>query len=841
MFAESAKYQALLKLATTPNLGAEAAPAPRITLDISGAYISDNYFHPGYSSKKGRNFGFRLILPIFGTNCRQRPTIGTLLNFISAMRHRLSLILLALCTLLLTNCRTGEKRIVVIHSYESEYPLYTKYDKLIETGFRREGIKASFATFYLDCERHGEKAEIARVSHFLDSVAGWRPDIILLNDDQATYSALKSGHPLMRETPAVFTGVNYPNEELLRAYPNVTGFEDRIDFVRNLRFIAELTGMQAVHTILDYTFLDQKVRNDISDQLKGTDIVDNLDNHLDKAGVTGQTQAGHIVLNAYSIRKPMKNWLSAKDSLVNADGFFWTFGGYNKSSYLQTKFDFGSRTFAEFSGKYRFTVINEMFDCKYNLLGGYLTPLSVQADDLVKAAARILRGASPVDIPVTASRKEYILDWEALQLENITLKTLPADMKIINRPYRVQYPVLWAAAVWGGIGILLAVFLTLIYLYRREARKKRQIGKALADERMFLALAIKGSKTYPWRIGHDGLIFEREFQQAQQLPSATISLERFSEYIHPDYRCVCDRLTQWASSIGERRIELLCDFNGKGYRWWELRYSVVEDVQGRKNITGLLLDIEEYKAREQELIEARELAEQAELKQSFLANMSHEIRTPLNAIVGFSNILASDVALTEDERQQYVDLINSNNELLLKLIGDILDISRIESGYMSFEYASYELRPLLDEVFQTHRMLIPGQLQFRENCDDVPVRIYTDKGRLTQVLTNFISNACKFTREGHIELGYRYLAESREVEIYVEDTGIGIPRGEQKIIFNRFYKKDEFMQGTGLGLSICRVIIEKLHGRIGLVSESGKGSRFSIFLNCEPGNNEAGK
>lgn len=360
------------------------------------------------------------------------------------------------------------------------------------------------------------------------------------------------------------------------------------------------------------------------------------------------------------------------------------------------------------------------------------------------------------------------------------------------------------------------------------------MGRALADERKLLALAVKGSKTYAWRIEKDVLVFEKAFQEAQHLPSPRLELQEFSCFIHPGYRQVCQLLLQETSEIGENRIELRCDFNGKGYRWWELRYSIIEDIPEEKNIAGLLLDIEEYKAREQELIEARELAEQAELKQSFLANMSHEIRTPLNAIVGFSNILASaDEPLDKEDQKQYVDLINSNSELLLKLINDILEISRIESGYMSFEFARHPLRPLLEEVYQTHKLLISNQIRFILDMDEIPVQLYIDKNRLIQVLTNFISNARKFTREGHIKIGYHYLDDKKQVEIFVEDTGIGIPKIEQKMIFNRFYKQNEFVQGTGLGLSICRVIIEKLNGEITLQSEPGKGSRFSVILACE--------
>ena len=149
---------------------------------------------------------------------------------------------------------------------------------------------------------------------------------------------------------------------------------------------------------------------------------------------------------------------------------------------------------------------------------------------------------------------------------------------------------------------------------------------------------------------------------------------------------------------------------------------------------------------------------------------------------------------------------------------------------MSFEFAPCGVAELVDEVYLTHQMLIPEQLEFIKEKDTVSVKINVDKGRLIQVLTNFLNNASKFTPSGYIKLGYRYLPDTSEVAVYVEDTGCGIPYAEQKMIFSRFYKQDEFSQGTGLGLSICQVIMEKLQGRIELWSEQGKGSRFTVIL-----------
>ena len=245
------------------------------------------------------------------------------------------------------------------------------------------------------------------------------------------------------------------------------------------------------------------------------------------------------------------------------------------------------------------------------------------------------------------------------------------------------------------------------------------------------------------------------------------------------------------------------------------------------------MNIQRIKDTENSLIAARQKAEESDRKKLvFLANMSHEIRTPLNSIVGFSNILASDEELSPEDKQEYIDTINKNSDLLLKLVNDILELSRIESGYMSFCYKKCIVKELLNDVYMTHQVLIAPRLDFQKEEEDICLEIDVDRDRLIQVLTNFLNNATKFTESGFIKIGYYYMEEEEAVHIYVEDTGRGIPREEQQMIFSRFYKQNEFSQGAGLGLSICKVIVEKLGGKITLQSEAGKGSRFTVIIPC---------
>lgn len=210
--------------------------------------------------------------------------------------------------------------------------------------------------------------------------------------------------------------------------------------------------------------------------------------------------------------------------------------------------------------------------------------------------------------------------------------------------------------------------------------------------------------------------------------------------------------------------------------------------------------------------------------------MSHEIRTPLNAIVGFSNLLQEEEDITAEEKELFKDTINKNCNLLLKLINDILELSRIESGRMTFSFETCRLNELIDEVYQTHHLLIPPHIQFIKDMPPLSIDVHVDRFRFTQVITNFINNAVKFTRKGYIKLGYEYKEKEGYVYIYVEDTGIGIAKEALEKVFERFYKQDEFAQGTGLGLAICKTIAERLDGDILITSEEGKGSRFTLKI-----------
>lgn len=250
-------------------------------------------------------------------------------------------------------------------------------------------------------------------------------------------------------------------------------------------------------------------------------------------------------------------------------------------------------------------------------------------------------------------------------------------------------------------------------------------------------------------------------------------------------------------------------------------------------IEGVVIRVDDVTERQLmigELEKARKQAEQSDkLKSAFLANMSHEIRTPLNAIVGFSDLLM--ITDNPAEKEEYSKIINTNNELLLKLINDILDLSKIEAGSVELKYEEFDLAVYFDELATSMQWRIKNpQVRLVSVNPYTACMVKLDKKRFAQILTNYVTNAIKYTPEGTIEMGYEKVEEG--IRIYVRDTGIGIPEDKKDKVFYRFEKLDEFAQGTGLGLSICKAIVEACEGSIGFESEYGKGSFFWAVLPC---------
>ena len=746
------------------------------------------------------------------------------------------ILILSLCLVCAHPAHAETRRIALIHSFEPGYPPAAKALELLQKEFSLLGLDCDVREYYLDCDRYMEEAENLRMAGFVDDLSAWGAELIAVLDDQAAYALMACRHPLAHEIPVVFSGVNYPNISLLLQYPNITGYADTPDYLRTIRMIESIMGKSRICLMKGQVFLDRKIWHALNEQCRGQGFA--IVTSTEGAYFAGSSY--HRVRERETISPILKRQNidvlldTTKIVRMTSDSIairhlMWLGRGDN-TLLLYTKRDYTTKRVGMLFDNPTFQTINEGFGFADYLLGGYFTPLESQIRYMATGIKERLEGRMPRQ-QVTECAKQYVLNWHVLQKYGIPLESIPAEYTVMYIPFseRYRYPIL-IGSILGAVFVLTVIVL-LSFSLLRERRRKREALRNLLYEHETLCLAIEGNSTYAWRLEGDSVSCDSQFCELIHHRPGRLLLDEITPYIHPD------DLPAFRKNIAARherthhKGQYRCNFTGE-FQWWEFSYNTIHTPGHAPIIAGLLQNIQELKDHEQELIESRELAEQAELKQSFLNNMSHEIRTPLNAIVGFSDMLANEPEFSDEERQEFVDIINTNTKLLLKLVGDVLELSRIESGNLSFTFQRESVCRLLDDVYQTHSLLIQPPLQFLKDFPPEDVQVNVDPMRLTQVLTNFLNNANKFTKEGSIRLGYCCPSGMSEVHLYVEDTGIGIPHSEQKMIFERFYKRSEFSQGVGLGLSICVLIVEKMGGRIELRSEEGRGSRFTVVLPC---------
>lgn len=728
------------------------------------------------------------------------------------------------------------RHIALIHSFEPGYPPATKALELLQKEFRRLGLDCDVREYYLDCDRYMEEVENFRMAGFVDDLSAWGAELIAVLDDQAAYALMACGHPLAHEIPVVFSGVNYPNISLLLQYPNITGYADTPDYLRTIRMIESIMGKARICLMNGQTFLDRKIWHALNEQCEGQgpDIVTSAQGFYFAGSSYHCVREGETISpilkrqNIDMLLDTTKIVRMTSDSIAIRH-LMWLGRGDN-TLLLYTKRDYTTKRVGMLFDNPTFQTINEGFGFADYLLGGYFTPLESQIRYMATGIKERLEGRMPRQ-QVTECAKQYVLNWHVLQKYGIPLESIPVEYTVMYIPFseRYRYHIL-VGSILGAVFVLTVIVL-LSFSLLHERRRKREALRNLLYEHEILCLAIEGNSTYAWRLEGDSVSCDSQFCELIHHRSGRLLLNEITPYIHPGDLPVFRKNIASRHERTHHKGQYRCNFTGE-FQWWEFSYNTIHTPGHAPIIAGLLQNIQELKDHEQELIESRELAEQAELKQSFLNNMSHEIRTPLNAIVGFSDMLANEPEFSDEERQEFVDIINTNTKLLLKLVGDVLELSRIESGNLSFIFQRESVRQLLDDVYQTHSLLIQPPLQFLKDFPPEDVQVNVDPMRLTQVLTNFLNNANKFTKEGSIQLGYCCPSGMSEVHLYVEDTGIGIPHSEQKMIFERFYKRSEFSQGVGLGLSICVLIVEKMGGRIELRSEEGRGSRFTVVLPC---------
>lgn len=706
----------------------------------------------------------------------------------------------------------------------------------LSTQLEKAEIKADVHSFYIDSEQIPEKKQKLILYEKLNAPGTKKPDIILVNGDPALNALLTSDYAGIDSIPTVFIGIQNPNVPFIQKYSNITGFYDKPDYRSNVRLIEQLIGKCIIIRITDNSPEDSLILEEMNNQVSDICRINNIYSS-DRVRISGQNG---ISLPKDNKVKPDDMYISTISSKSTRSLLKGLGENYYNKACLVTKRDYLSHSLGRFCSFPSFSVTQEMIGQNSGVVGGYVTTLEEQIRLAVTRMVALLNGIPSTAFPqITETNKSYLFDYKILNHWNISERLLPANSQFLNIPFYVEYRYyLIFASILAGI-LLVVVFVYQRRLYKQEVLYKEEAQERLKQEKEFMSFALDSGNIYTFSYQKGIFIFDKRFYEYLGIEEKPITAEQFREAIYPeeqaDFLKNRYKLDHGFSSrqITRRRY----NFNGKGYLWWEFRYAqnkhlvTSEYHKGDVVVNGLCLNIQQIKETEQNLINARKKAEESDrMKMIFLANMSHEIRTPLNAIVGFSQLLGSDMSLELEDKEEFVGLISKNSDLLLKLINDILDLSRIQSGRISFTYADCDLIQLIGDVYNTHRVLMPEGVELRKKVPNASILIHTDRFRLTQVFTNLINNATKFTAEGYIELACELASDKKSVFISVTDTGKGIPKDKLELVFERFQKLDEFAQGTGLGLAISLSIIKTFNGRIKVESEEGKGSKFIITL-----------
>ncbi|CDD94398.1 aTPase/histidine kinase/DNA gyrase B/HSP90 domain protein [Bacteroides intestinalis CAG:315] len=736
-----------------------------------------------------------------------------------------------------------------MYSSSPYYDCYGNFEELLRQEFRKQGIEPIFDKFYLDFNTVAPEEGIKNMEAYLEIIKDKPVALILTVGDQAASALFTTRHRLLSSVPVVACNVHFPDEKLIKEYERrkVYVLRDAPDFQRNIDFIKSLrpqVGIDVIYNI-DLTPLGRKSFDLL------TRFADRKEMRLLGCGSAFSAEPEYKELQEmvehYNLMPARAGSHVGKDEItISLCPFRYTKGtsllvdmeksksGQEKEVFLLDKFDQMSLPITKALNIPSFSCIRQGFGEDAKIVGGYMATDEISARTAADFSVRLMN-KEKIGMPkIRDMEKEYVLDWTYFSAyADFDVENVPEDVRIINYSFYDRY----RNELYFLTGLFILAFILVLVSWlriRRRSREERKNLEMLEEIHKRLTLSMDGGRVALWDIQGDNIEFDENYTRLVGMEQRTFVRTDFLKYAYPDDVSLLNSLYETlhqSTDMHVRRVRF--SFSEENYRWYELRCRSLKDAKGRIMLAGVMQDIQLQVEREEQLIQAKQMAENAELKQSFLNNMSHEIRTPLNAIVGFTNLLVGEGGdeIEPEEKKAMLEIINRNNELLLKLVNDVVEISRLDSGNLDLEIKEWNMTTVVKEIYMAYQALIKPSLQFHLVLDEslsLPVRI--DRMRFIQVISNFLNNADKFTRSGSVTLGCSVDKEHRKVSVYVQDTGKGIDEKELMMIFDRFYKTDEFEQGSGLGLSICKVIIERLCGHIEVQSEVGKGSRFTVIL-----------
>ena len=737
-----------------------------------------------------------------------------------------------------------QKNVVVIHSWDSVGEEADLFVKSMKKDFRDQGINANIHHIYANMIRRPDTV-FTRYDWpaYRDSIKKWKPDVILLNDDPILEWVFKHRDldSLFVTTPCVFAGVNVLSRGHLEHFPLMTGYEAVIDWGRNLELVQKYGNKQAMIIELDYNNHDNHLRSQLHKAMEDSlRYIDNSNFNIVKFDeqLLKSRYAGHLVVNTVSCAEP---YLNRQNDETDSIAYMRTWNIIQKADkmmHMQVKWDIFSNSLVNCTNRPQFTAIREGFSMSSTpqFLCGYFTSTETQVKDQVGYAAQILNGQEPRMLPIGMHGCDYYMDWNAMQMmqPKMSCAVYSSKFNIVNAPIYLSNPLTFTLWVAGIMLIVAVIVWTVVSFMSRWKRKGQQnLLEELQYEDKILDLVFSNAKDTLWSIADGVIVFDQNFADYYGMEHHHVPLKEFAGMMHEDSKASFEFFMNYRKQRGKKTIRMhMSPDGGKSWYWFKMMYTATPETAESGELYGMMMNIDDKKKVEEQLEEAQLLASQVALKENFLANISHDLRTPLGAVTGFSSMLTvPGMTFEPGEREMYLEYIHQNTDMILNMIDSVMEKAQIETGDLEIIQKPVSVCKLVNDCYNTNRIIAPSHLAFYLDMDDPDVIVNIDMTRTKQVVNNFLSNAFKFTTEGSITLGWRYVEDTEGmIEVYVKDTGIGVPADKVDKIFDRYSKVNENDKGTGLGLNISKTIIEKQGGTIGVESEFGKGSKFFFRL-----------
>lgn len=721
------------------------------------------------------------------------------------------------------NVSARQTDIILINSYHPTFK-WTKdlTEAIVSELSEDEGFRISIE--YMDTKRFNQPRHFEALTTYLkEKYHTIDVEGIICSDNYAFEFVLKQGTEIWGDVPVTFCGVNNIRDFELDTV-KYKGVAEDIDIKATLELITTLHPQLAELIVISDSTLSGLLFND----------------QFQKAIESKPWPFKHRTLYATSATE-----LGADLSQINPQ---------NKAILLLSLYlprNGATRDMIREAGFIKGCLDVPIYSNWDFLFGNFITGgVIIKGQDQGIKAAQIMKARltdTTEAVPfLTLTTGNAIIDFQQFSRYNLDSSLLPANIEFINKPH--SYLTRYKEEIIV-VGLILAFLILIILFLLQIITQKRQVEKQLKKSESRLEMALDGAHVGLWDID----FFSKDvflnkwvslllgYESPDQLH---FNFDKWYSVFHPqDIDQLKESFSMHASGInstfsGEVRIQTVDDT----YKWFSMHGKITEIINNRPaRMVGILMDINFQRAFEEQLRLAKEKAEESDrLKSSFLANMSHEIRTPMNAILGFSDILLNGNSISDDESEKYLQLIRSSGESLLTLINDIIDISKIESGQFSLNTQTFDLHALFDKIEHVANTIISKkrkEVAFRLEKEDKSqhLMVTADQYRVEQIINNLVSNAIKFTNNGHITLSYS-LKGTNNIVFTVKDTGKGIDRKNHPIIFERFRQIDpgpnNNMGGTGLGLAITKSLVHLMGGHISVKSELGKGASFTFNVPC---------